>query len=94
MKFSQLLNRKDSIKEKAQTAFVRASNLFDERWYASRYQDVFKKLKDPARHYYLVGWKENRNPSENFDTASYLRQFSVLRNFALINKTFKCCFPT
>lgn len=75
MKFSQLLNRKDSIKEKAQTAFVRASNLFDERWYASRYQDVFKKLKDPARHYYLVGWKENRNPSENFDTASYLRQY-------------------
>ncbi len=75
MKFSQLLNRKDSIKEKAQTAFVRASSLFDERWYASRYQDVFKKLKDPARHYYLVGWKENRNPSENFDTASYLRQY-------------------
>lgn len=75
MKFSQLLNRKDSIKEKAQTAFVRASKLFDERWYASRYQDVFKKLKDPARHYYLVGWKENRNPSENFDTASYLRQY-------------------
>ena len=75
MKFSQLLNRKDSIKEKTQTAYVRASKLFDERWYVSHYQDVFKKLKDPARHYYLRGWKESRNPSENFDTTAYLRQY-------------------
>ena len=75
MKFSQLLNRKDSTKEKAEIAYVRGSDLFDERWYVSQYQDVFKKLKDPARHYYRSGWKENRDPSDSFSTAAYLKKY-------------------
>ena len=74
MKLSQWLNRKSRAEENRLIKIVRNSELFDERWYISEYQDVFKKLKDPARHYYQKGWLENRNPSENFSTAEYLRK--------------------
>lgn len=75
MKLSQWLNRKNKTKEKTLVSYVRSSDLFDERWYLSQYQDVFKKRKDAAYHYYRMGWKENRNPSENFNTSAYLKQY-------------------
>lgn len=75
MKLSQWLDKKSKAKENWQVEIVRKSGLFDERWYVRQYQDVFKKLKDPARHYCLKGWKENRNPSEKFETAAYLRKY-------------------
>ena len=75
MKLSQWLNKKNRAEENRQIRIVRDSIGFDERWYVSQYQDVFKKLKDPARHYYQKGWKENRDPSENFSTVAYLRRY-------------------
>lgn len=75
MKLSQWLNKKSRAEENKMIRIVRNSDLFDERWYVSQYQDVFKKLKDPARHYYQKGWKENRDPSDNFSTMAYLRRY-------------------
>lgn len=74
MKLSQWLNKKGRAEENRMINIVRKSEWFDERWYVSHYQDVFKKRKDPARHYCFKGWMENRNPSENFSTADYLRR--------------------
>lgn len=73
MKLTQWLNKKSVSKENMYINIVRNSQWFDERWYLKQYDDVFRKLKDPARHYYLLGWKENRNPSAEFKTAEYLK---------------------
>lgn len=75
MKLLQWLDKKSKAKENWQVEVVRKSELFDERWYVGQYQDVFKKLKDPARHYCFKGWRENRNPSEMFETAAYLKKY-------------------
>jgi hypothetical protein len=34
-------------------------------------------------HYYEYGWKENRNPSAQFDTSFYLSQYSDVKNSAM-----------
>jgi len=75
MKLLQWLDKNSKAKENWQVEVVRKSELFDERWYVRQYQDVFKKLKNLARHYCLKGWRENRNLSEKFDTDFYLHQY-------------------
>ena len=52
---------------------IRASGLFDAEWYKDRYPDVVLLNIDPAEHYYLLGYRLNRNPSEKFNTLAYLR---------------------
>lgn len=51
---------------------LRASELFDARYYLDSNPDLRAKQVDPAAHYLNHGWKELRNPSRGFDTASYL----------------------
>lgn len=39
---------------------------FDESYYIAQYPDVARARLDPFQHYITQGWKENREPFENF----------------------------
>ncbi|MBE8954515.1 MAG: hypothetical protein SR2Q5_02435 [Quinella sp. 2Q5] len=49
---------------------VANSLLFDADWYRQSYG--FGEYLDAAAHYLHVGWREGKDPSENFSTADYL----------------------
>ncbi|MGA7386142.1 MAG: hypothetical protein WBW81_16035, partial [Methylocella sp.] len=42
--------------------------LFDREYYDSMYEDIREAGFDPFLHYTRHGWRENRNPSPEFDT--------------------------
>lgn len=67
-----LINPAD-YKRVYEVLIVRASSLFDSDWYLQRYPDVAKWNGDPAWHYAVTGWRENRDPSARFSTAGYFR---------------------
>lgn len=48
---------------------------FDSVYYLSHYHDVRKAGVDPLEHYIDFGWKEGRNPSDEFWTAHYGEQY-------------------
>ncbi len=54
-------------------SMLRASALFDSRWYCQRYPDVAATGLDPAEHYLRVGSLLERQPSAGFDAAFYRR---------------------
>ena len=54
---------------------VKNSGYFDEAYYRSMYPDVDASGGDPADHYLDYGWKDDRNPSAEFDTNFYVRSF-------------------
>ena len=54
---------------------IKASGLFDEKWYLQEYSDVEREKVNPIKHYMLHGYKEGRNPSPNFDTLWYLEAY-------------------
>ncbi len=64
--------------EKRQIEIVKASPLFDAKWYLEQNPDVKAKKIGAARHYVKWGWKEGRNPSKEFDTEAYLEQYPEL----------------
>ena len=45
---------------------------FDAAFYLSENPDVAEADVDPLEHYYLYGWKENRDPAPDFSTLAYL----------------------
>lgn len=51
---------------------IKRSGLFDEAYYLHNYPDVRKADIDPIWHFVRIGWKEGRNPSNNFNTLIYL----------------------
>lgn len=51
---------------------LRASGLFDERWYLERYPDVAQRAVDPVEHYLRYGANEGRDPGPQFNTRWYL----------------------
>lgn len=51
---------------------VRASPLFDARWYLSRYEDVRGRGTDPALHYVCYGAVQGRDPGPGFSTRYYV----------------------
>jgi GT2 family glycosyltransferase len=53
---------------------IRASGLFDERWYLKEYPDVADLGMSPIDHYLWLGATLERNPSPHFDTAYYLKK--------------------
>lgn len=59
---------------------IKKSGLFDDSYYLRTYQDVRKADIDSLKHYIKFGWKEGRNPSENFDTNNYLEKYPELRD--------------
>ena len=64
--------------EKRQIEIVKASPLFDAKWYLEQNPDVKAKKIGAARHYVKWGWKEGRNPGKAFDTKAYLEQYPEL----------------
>ena len=51
---------------------VKKSGLLYADWYLETYPDVAKNDIDPVKHYIVHGWREGRNPSQNFNTNAYL----------------------
>ncbi|MBC9009418.1 hypothetical protein HXX79_11910, partial [Acetobacter tropicalis] len=47
------------------------SKKFDYEYYTSENPDVETSGLDPIVHYVLFGYKENKNPNENFNTKIY-----------------------
>ena len=66
--------------EKRQIEIVKASPLFDAKWYLEQNPDVKAKKISAARHYVKWGWKEGRNPSKEFDGNKYLDVNQDVRN--------------
>lgn len=77
LRFFHLINKK-KYNEKRQIEIVKASPLFDAKWYLEQNPDVKAKKIGAARHYVKYGWKEGRNPSKEFDTEAYLEQYPEL----------------
>lgn len=51
---------------------IKFSGLFDEKWYSQKYLNG--KPDDPIKHYIDIGFKNNCNPSPQFDSAWYLEK--------------------
>lgn len=49
------------------------SGLFDRDYYRSSYPEIDYGCKDLLWHFLRTGWREGKNPSEDFDTSFYLR---------------------
>ncbi|HEX5227909.1 MAG TPA: hypothetical protein VFW44_09375 [Bryobacteraceae bacterium] len=56
---------------------IRASGLFDERYYLLRNPDVQRGGVDPLLHYFVVGWAKNRQPNWLFDGKYYRENNSL-----------------
>ena len=52
---------------------IMESGYFDEEWYLERYPDVRDMNMSPLEHFMKYGWKMIRNPSNKFNTQSYLQ---------------------
>jgi glycosyltransferase involved in cell wall biosynthesis/predicted HAD superfamily hydrolase len=50
---------------------VADSGLFDASYYLGSYPDILASDKDSLKHFCSYGWKEDRNPNENFSTRYY-----------------------
>ncbi len=51
------------------------SPLFDADWYLQKYPDVAKSGASPERHFYNIGWREDRNPNPYFDVSWYRKKY-------------------
>ena len=51
---------------------ISKSGLFDHDYYLRNYSDVHSSKQNPIIHFIKTGWKEGKNPSENFNTLFYL----------------------
>lgn len=65
----------DRLSVNSQMKSIKASGLFDEKWYLQEYPDVEREKVNSIKHYMLHGYKEGRNPSPNFDTLWYLEAY-------------------
>jgi len=59
------------IKFLYQYVLIKFSGVFDKEYYLRTYPDVREADTDPLMHFIRFGWKEGRNPSNDFDTSSY-----------------------
>lgn len=50
---------------------IKSSNLFDAAWYLEQYADVAEAEVDPILHYLTNGWRDNRDPSQEFSDYLY-----------------------
>lgn len=62
------------IYAKYQANKLRQAKAFDDAWYYAKYPDVQKAGMNALEHYLLYGWKEGRNPSDQFNTFAYLNR--------------------
>jgi len=55
-------------------------NLFDEKYYLTKYPDVKYSNMNPLDHYIYHGWREKRNPSKEFDGNYYLESYPSVKD--------------
>jgi len=60
---------------KKSNMYIQQSNLFEQSYYLSEYNDLKEKSVNPLWHYSNFGWKENRLPSLNFDVFWYQEEY-------------------
>lgn len=53
---------------------IRASGIFDSKWYTTQYPDVNSLGFDPVEHFVNIGAALGRNPNANFNTRIYLKE--------------------
>ena len=70
---------KASYNLKRQIEMIRQSGLFDEDWYFEMYPEAKEKGLPAIEHYVLYGWKEDKDPNENFDGKAYLKEIPELK---------------
>ncbi|WP_421193352.1 glycosyltransferase [Aeromonas enteropelogenes] len=59
------------------------SGLFDTEYYMSMYPDFNLVSEDCIRHYCEIGWRQGLNPSDDFDTNTYLESYNDIKNAGL-----------
>jgi len=59
------------------------SGLFDVEYYMSMYPDIKLVSEDCIRHYCEIGWHQGLNPSDDFDTNTYLEAYCDIKNAGL-----------
>lgn len=69
--------RGDTIDEEVRA--IAASGMFDAPYYLAMNGDIDPPPADPIRHYCERGWREGRNPCEEFDTDFYLERYADVR---------------
>ena len=52
---------------------------FSKDYYLAAYPDVAQAAIDPLLHFFHTGWREGRNPNQNFDTKYYLKMNEDVR---------------
>ena len=63
---------KYSIKYFFEKMTIKKTGLFDEKYYLDKNQDLILTNIDLLRHFILHGWREGRNPANDFDVEFYL----------------------
>jgi len=59
---------------------IQQSGAFDTKYYLNVYPEIQKANIDPIEHFMLYGFKEGRNPSETFNTKSYIARYNISKN--------------
>ncbi len=62
---------------------IKSSGLFDEDFYRDLYPDIRASGADPLLHYCTRGWREKRNPNEEFNTSYYLRTYKDVQDLGI-----------
>ena len=82
-----LMRGRSVIREKFKNVYhyllILKSGLFDSAYYLNTYLDIQKANVNPLWHFVRFGWREGRNPSENFNVSYYLKKYSDVRKLEL-----------
>jgi glycosyltransferase involved in cell wall biosynthesis len=70
--FVRLNKIKRDQEVKKDSNLIRASGLFDEEWYLTKYPDIAEAKVDPLLHYLNYGGLEGRDPGPTFNSSAYL----------------------
>lgn len=76
---SKGVKNKKNKQIKKSIELIKESPFFDEKWYLEQNLDVQESKIDPARHYFLFGGFENRDPSSRFSSQYYLDFYADVR---------------
>jgi ubiquinone biosynthesis protein Coq4/LmbE family N-acetylglucosaminyl deacetylase len=63
------------LRRRADFHSISASGLFDEAWYLKQYPDVPLKGFRANAHWWMIGWRECRDPNPLFHTKWYLERY-------------------
>lgn len=67
------------VRELKDYLLLKKRGIFDEKYYLRNYPDVRQTDINPLWHFVRHGWKEGRNPSQEFDTRFYLETYPDVR---------------